>query len=65
MRGVAVQATPPADWAARCASREFVFHSSQWTGLLEASFNVKTQYILDAAGQCGAAVSSFSAGPLA
>ena len=63
MSGVILQATPPADWAARCASREFVFHSSQWTGLLEASFNVKTHYVLDAAGQCGAAVSSFPAGP--
>ncbi len=58
-----VSSTPPAEWSAQCARCHLLFHSSDWIKLLEASFDVKTDYLWDEDTGCGAALSSFKAGP--
>ncbi|MDH3372270.1 MAG: GNAT family N-acetyltransferase [Gammaproteobacteria bacterium] len=63
MTNLTVSSQAPTDWARQCSEREFLFHSPDWAALLEASFNVKTHYILDETEQGGFAVSSFRAGP--
>ncbi|MCH8059865.1 MAG: hypothetical protein IIA11_05325, partial [Proteobacteria bacterium] len=63
MNGIAVSKQAPADWAAMCAAENLLFHSIGWNQLLEASFDVQTQYIWDEATGCGGAVTAFSAGP--
>ena len=63
MSGVSISTTPPPDWPTICATDDLLFHSADWLNLLESSLNVQSQYIWDDAAQCGAAISSFSAGP--
>jgi hypothetical protein len=54
---------PPAQWEDMCARDHLIFHSNDWAGLLEASFDVRTTYVWDETDTCGAMLSSFAAGP--
>jgi len=63
MSGVNISSEAPANWADLCANGDLLFHSPEWLALLEASFNVRTQYIRNQTERCGAAISSFRAGP--